>query len=414
MAATATDYIKSEQTRVMREANDLISKAEAEGRSLAPEEREKVQSILSKNAELQERVDEIAQNEEIRTAVESALGVVNAAPEQTPRAARTLGEAFTSSERFQTLKTAGVFAGSDWTTGMIETPFQFSRKATLDSSAADVVQPTLVPGIVEDRTQRPTVADLLSAGQTASSSIRYIQQNVNTSAAATVAEGAAKPEGTLGLTEVDEAVRKIAEVMTITDELLEDLPALRSFVDNQLRRHLLLVEEAQLLTGDGSAPNLRGLLRRSGLQTQALGSLTAPDAIYAAMTRIRNEFFEPDGIVIHPSNWAAVRLSKDQNNQYYAGGPFMGPYGVSGIFRDNIWGVNVVVTSSCPHDVALVGEFASATLFRRSGIAIGASNSHNDYFQKNLTMLRIEERIALAVPNPEAFCAVTGLAEIAS
>jgi hypothetical protein len=40
---------------------------------------------------------------------------------------------------------------------------------------------------------------------------------------------------------------------------------------------------------------------------------------------------------------------------------------------------------------------------------VEASNSHADYFQRNLTAIRAEERLALAVYRPGAFGAVTGL-----
>lgn len=50
-----------------------------------------------------------------------------------------------------------------------------------------------------------------------------------------------------------------------------------------------------------------------------------------------------------------------------------------------------------------VPNFNQAQVFRKSGITVEASNSHSDYFQKNKTAIRAEERLALAVYAPGAF-----------
>ena len=51
----------------------------------------------------------------------------------------------------------------------------------------------------------------------------------------------------------------------------------------------------------------------------------------------------------------------------------------------------------------------AAMVFRKGGVNVQASNSHQDFFVKNLTAIRAEERIALAVMVPAAFGTVSGL-----
>ena len=59
---------------------------------------------------------------------------------------------------------------------------------------------------------------------------------------------------------------------------------------------------------------------------------------------------------------------------------------------------------------ALVGAFKTAAqLFRKGGLRVEASNSHSDFFTKNLVAIRAEERLALAVYRSAAFGTVTGL-----
>jgi HK97 family phage major capsid protein len=285
------------------------------------------------------------------------------------------------------------------------------------------VFPQYVPGVtVPTLFKRLTVADLIPQGSTTSQSIIYVQETAVTNAAATVTEGAAKPQSDLTLAQVTEVVRKIATTAKISDEMINDVEYIQSYVNGRLVLFVKLAEEDQLLNGNGTPPNLTGILNRSGKQTaQALGADTRPDAIFKQITNIRkNAFLEPDGIVLHPTDWQSIRLLKDANGQYYGGGPFgfasYGNAGQAGITSpttagsDTLWGIPVVVTPSIAAGTGLVGAFGlSSQIYRREGIRVEATNSNEDDFLKNLIAVRVEERLALAVYRPAGFGTVTGL-----
>ena len=112
----------------------------------------------------------------------------------------------------------------------------------------------------------------------------------------------------------------------------------------------------------------------------------------------------PDGHVMNPINWQTIQLMKDSSGAYMGGGPFMSPP------VPRLWGLPVVVTPTIAAGLGLVGAFRSAAqVFRKGGIRVEASNSHDDYFIRNLVAIRAEERLALAVYRPGAFGTVTGL-----
>jgi HK97 family phage major capsid protein len=70
----------------------------------------------------------------------------------------------------------------------------------------------------------------------------------------------------------------------------------------------------------------------------------------------------------------------------------------------------VVATVAQTQHTAFVGAFKlGAQVFRRQGITLETTNSNVDDFVKNLITIRAEERLALAVYRPLAFCTVTGL-----
>jgi HK97 family phage major capsid protein len=252
------------------------------------------------------------------------------------------------------------------------------------------------------------VADLMPNTPTSESAIKYMRETTHTSGAAEVAEGAVKGEAALVWTEITDPVQKIAVWIPVTEEQLADVPGMESLIQNRLAMQIMQREDLQILVGNGTAPNISGILDRTGIQTQALGADVRADAIFKAMTKVRGVsagtgFAEPDAVVIHPNDWEPIRLLRTTDGIYIWGPPSeAGP--------QRIWGKPVVVTPAITENTALVGAFRQySELFRRTGIVLKATDSHSDYFIYNKLVLLAEERIALAVYRETAFCSVTGL-----
>jgi HK97 family phage major capsid protein len=325
---------------------------------------------------------------------------------------KSIGHSFVESAEFKSIEPGARFTAAA------------EVKATITEAAGGVggVYPQYVAGVrVPTLFRRLTVADLMPQGTMASASLIYVQETAVTNAAATVAEGGAKPQSDITLAQVTENARKIATTSKISDEMIQDVDYIVSYVNGRLVLFVQLAEEDQLLNGNGTAPNLRGILQRSGLAAaQAVGADTRVDALYKEITKIRaGAFLEPDGIVIHPTDWQTIRLLKDANQQYYGGGPFTGAYGngatlneqgQNGGSGESLWGIRVVVTPAIAQGTALVGAFGTgAQVLRRTGITVEMTNSNEDDFKNNLVAIRAEERLGLAVYRPGAFGTVTGL-----
>lgn len=269
-----------------------------------------------------------------------------------------------------------------------------------------------IPNVIDLGLQRPVVADLFSQGTTSLRSVPYMQEVSFTAAAAATAEGSTKPEQSFSLIQKSAAIEKLAAWTKVSEEVVDDIPAIQSYIQARLLYAVQIKEEDALLNGSGTTPAIRGILQTSGIQTQALGADTRPDAIFKGITKIRAvAFFEPDGMVIHPTDWQTLRLLKDGNLQYYGGGPFTGAYGAGAtVFVERFWGLPVVITTSIAQGTALVGAFKlGAMLWRRMGLRIDVTNCDQDDFLKNLMTIRVEERLGLEVDRPLAFCTVTGL-----
>jgi len=274
-----------------------------------------------------------------------------------------------------------------------------------------LVAPQFLPGIVPLKFQQLTIADLLAQGTTDSASLTYVIEAAFQDLTATVAEKGTKPQLDLTLARRQDNVAKIANVAKVTDEMFQDAPQFEAYLSNRMVFGVKRAEEAQLLNGNGTSPNLQGILNRTGLApavttTAGLTAVKAMEGIFNQITALRaTSFVEPDAIVIHPNDWQTIRLGKDSQGQYYAGGPFTGAYGNGGYTNvADIWGVKAVITTAIAQGTVLVGGFQeSGQVFRRQGITLEMTNSNVDDFVNNLITLRAEERLALAVYRPAGF-----------
>jgi HK97 family phage major capsid protein len=122
-------------------------------------------------------------------------------------------------------------------------------------------------------------------------------------------------------------------------------------------------------------------------------------------------FFEPDAMVLNPTDWQTIRLAKDANGQYLGGSFFGTNYGNPansgglGILSDLLlWGKRVVTTPVEPVGLPLVGDFRDGgKILRRGGMRVDVTNTNGFDFEQNLWTMRAEIRAGLQVKRPELF-----------
>lgn len=304
--------------------------------------------------------------------------------------AKTIGELFADSKAR--------------TTKDQEFELDVNLKALFETGAGWAPESIRTGRLVDKAVQPIQVIDVIPGGNTNQTSIVYMEETTYTNTAAEVAEAGEKPEAALALTERSEPVRKIAVWLPVTDEQLEDVPGIQSYLNNRLPFMVRQRLDTQILVGDGTAPNISGILDRAGIQTQAKGADPTPDAVYKAMTKVRvTGRAIPSAYISHPNDWQEVRLLRTADGIYIWGNPSeAGP--------ERIWGLTVVQAEGLTEGTSLVGDFRNfSELVMRSGMAVKVSDSHSDYFIKNKQAIRAEIRAALAVYRPAAFCTVTGI-----
>lgn len=321
-------------------------------------------------------------------------------------ATKSLGELFVESAAFKNWR-PGMESGPVLT---IDLEKQYGKnvasrgiKALFDSATGWAPQAIRLPDVITPGWETTSIAALMPEGRTSQNAIPYMEETTTVNAAAELLESGLKAESTIALTEKTSPVRKIATSLSVTDESLEDVPMVESYVDTRLRTFLVLRENLSLLRGDGIAPNLKGIETTAGVQTQAKGGDPTPDAIYKAMTKVRvGSFFEPTAGVFHPNDWQDIRLLRTSEGIYIFGSP-------ADSAPERIWGIDAVQTTQQLENTGLVGAFrAGAQVFRRTDVTLQIGWV-NDQFTHNQRTILVEERLALVVFRPAAFCLITGI-----
>jgi HK97 family phage major capsid protein len=267
------------------------------------------------------------------------------------------------------------------------------------SSSNSLVAATRVPGIVGLPERQLTIRDLLAPGQTNSNMIEYAQETGFTNNARVVSEGQTKPKSDLTFELQTAPVRTIAHIFKASRQILDDAPALRSYIDARARYGLRYAEEAELLTGDGTGQHILGIIPQATAYSAPFtpDDLQRIDTVRLAMLQAALAEFPPTGIVMNPIDWAGIQLTKDGEGRYIIGNPADGNV-------PRLWNLPIVETQAMEVDTFLTGNFnMAAQIFDRLEIEILLSTENSTDFEKNMVTIRAEERLALAVYRPEAF-----------
>ncbi|MCH5548216.1 phage major capsid protein [Pseudomonas syringae pv. syringae] len=272
--------------------------------------------------------------------------------------------------------------------------------------------PTQWDPVIQDRPrQELVIRDLIPTTPVTGQSYSYFLEKLHTRGAGMVAEGAAKPSSDVTFEQKTDNVRKIAVWMPVTDEALDDIPQLYSYIQELLRYDLKLKEEGQILKGDGAGNNLNGIMTQASAFNAKLSQTgdTAIDTVRRSIYQVRKQSQRAaDAVVMTDLDWMNIELLKDADNRYLFAN-------LQGLVTPILWGRPVVVSDSMDEGTPaadgtaasggefLVGSFAQgARLYDRMAYTVKVGWI-NDDFVKNQRVVLVEERLGLAVRRPYAF-----------
>lgn len=357
------------------------------------------------HAELKGAVDSVSDN------VREIMGKMESVKTLTPAERKTLGAAFVESEEYKSYKDAGFHQQSKSfeigaSLGAPRTKTTFTG-ASLGNTAAYMYEVDRFAEYVRDPERMQFVRELLPTFAVSTGAVEFVRESSFTNNAGMVPEYAAtdsgsKPESALAFEIVSVPVRTMAHYIPVTRQIVDDAAQLRGYIEQRLLYGLRLKEDQQILYGTGTGNEINGILTDGSIQTYNQTSTeTLIDAIRKAATVAYVDEYRPTGIVMNHNDWQNIELEKGTDDHYIW-------VNVTTNNGSRLWGMPVVSTNAITQGTVLVGDFQrGSAIHDRENATIRLSDSHQDFFTKNLWALLAEERIAQSILRPNAFVKVT-------
>jgi HK97 family phage major capsid protein len=371
---TQEEIIKALGEKIDAMKNESVSKAEL------IEVLSAVKDLETKGAEvsnMKSNVEEIA----LRVLELETKGITNDVPDnlasllaEKADELKAMKEKSGASVQIQ-LKAAGTMALSTNTTGQVS---QAERET----------------GITRIVRRNPFILELVNVGTIMSNVWEWVEQKNIDGGAAMTAEGALKSQADFDLVVASANVRKVTAYIKVTKEMLDDVDLLRSEINQELTELINLRIDDQLLNGTGLTVNLTGINTNATAWAAGAFALSIPtpnvfDVIRTAINQVRVNLFEPNYVIMHPTDVTKMDLAKASDGHYVLP-PFISNDGTT------VSGIRVVSNTGVAVDNFLVGDFSKAGVRFKEGLTINVGYE-NDDFTKNLVTILAEARLVQRV-----------------
>ena len=301
----------------------------------------------------------------------------------------------------------------------------FTVKDAVVSGRSDISGDTnamRIPGIGQIQRRQPFLRSLFSSGQVSANNhgvIRYTDQAAITSGATNISEQAAYPQ-TSQITWIERnlPIEKIGDSIKISREMMDDVDYVMSEIETFLMTNIDLQIDAQLLSGNGTTPQLKGMASMATAFTAASAFANEiQDANYFDLIAIiaaqimYGTSYVPNGVLMNPYDAVKMKLKKDSLNNYIIPA-FIVPTPGGNITVD---GMRIVENSGVEANTLYVGDFTRGTVYSSNSLQL-EFGYENDDFTKDLVTLKGRERLALLIRNVNsgAFNKVTSISDAIS
>jgi HK97 family phage major capsid protein len=269
-----------------------------------------------------------------------------------------------------------------------------------DLAAANV---QMLPGIIPAAPRKLHIRALLPTGVMNTSAIHYLQETGSEGSVAAWADNSGtKSQIDYDLTEEVAPSEFIAGYLRITRKALDDISAMRSYLQSRLLEQYLDAEDNQLLNGSGVSPNLGGLITNAEAYT---GFRTIQvEKLLDSVAQIESNNHSANGILVSPEQFYALMLTRGTTNDYTLPGGVAVDLVNGQMF---ISGVPIFKSTAMSDSKYLVGDWSKgAQLFVRENPIVRFFEEDGTNVRENKITVRVEGRIALPIYYTDAF--VTG------
>ena len=287
--------------------------------------------------------------------------------------------------------------------------FAIELKAVGDMSTANVTGGSRYgqifdPNIRQNPNRKVHMSQVLRGGSIgAGNTYTFMRENGNGEGAiAPAAEGALKSQFDLDLVEATVNIETIAGWLRVTRKAMNNIPGFVSFLQARLPEKFQRALDAQILYGDGTTPNLKGILTSGNfVASTAVASQKLIDKLIDDVATLEDKYErDATGILLRPIDYYGFFKNKASGS-----GEYDLPEGVTFVNGQlYLFGIPVYASTAITAPDYVVGDFdLGAQLLTQEGMRIEFFEQDGTNVRENKVTVRIEGNYALPVYGPDFF-----------
>lgn len=253
-----------------------------------------------------------------------------------------------------------------------------------------------LPEIHFDPDRKARARDLILQGTTSKAAIEYTRETAFDDQTGTTGEGAEFNQNDFDLTAAVATVRKITNYIVLSEEMLDDVEGMTSYILARLPSKVNKEEDEQILEGGGTGTDLSGLVTNATAYSDNLADSNVQriDVLADAVRQVEvGSNNDATGIVVHPNDFYKIVMTKESTYGYVHPWILMQTPLV-------IAGVSVMSTTAITEGDFLVLSRMAAQVFFRQQMTIEFSRNNEDNFVKGMVTVRGLKRLALPIYSP--------------
>lgn len=287
--------------------------------------------------------------------------------------------------------------------------FAIELKAVGDMSTANVTGGSRYgqifdPNIRQNPNRKVHMSQVLRGGSIGpGNTYTFMRENGNGEGAiAPAAEGALKSQFDLDLVEATVNVETIAGWLRVTRKAMNNIPGFVSFLQARLPEKFQRALDAQILYGNGTTPNLKGILTTGNfVASTAVASQKLIEKLIDDVATLEDTYErDATGILLRPIDYYGFFKNKASGS-----GEYDLPEGVTFVNGQLfLFGIPVYASTAITAPDYVVGDFdMGAQLLTQEGMRIEFFEQDGTNVRENKVTVRIEGNYALPVYGPDFF-----------
>jgi len=274
-----------------------------------------------------------------------------------------------------------------------------------NSITGEIPQMQRITGFNPIAVRLPFLRNIINSGQATSNEISWVEEVAGNGDAGYTTEGETKNQADGAFKTDSEKVVKLTIWMKVSEEMLEDIDFMASWINNKLLQKLNLKLDAEILSGAGGGTALNGIVTQAtawaaGSFAHTVIAANQLDVLRVAVQQIITANHIPNVILLNPIDVTKLALTKDKNENYLFPS-IMLPTG------QIIDGISVVQNNGVPVGTFVVMDSTKATLYVKNDTRVEVGYDGND-FTKNMRTVLAEMRCVLVIEGNDKTAFVKG------